>query len=105
MTPNKWELWWADVAFEDDPTQSKVRPVLVVAPDVAYILSLYVTTKDARKHVEGDYEIRYWSESGLPTPSTIRTAKKLRLVATDFSKKIGRLHHADARAVMKLLEK
>ena len=105
MTPNNWELWWAQVAFEDDPTKSKVRPVLVIAPGVAYILSLYVTTKDARKHVEGDYEIRYWRESGLSDPSTIRTSKKLRLVSTDFVKKIGRLHHADVHVVMKILEK
>ena len=105
MTPNNWELWWARVAFEDEPTKSKVRPVLVIAPGVAYILSLYVTTKDARKHVEGDYEIRYWSESGLKEPSTIRTSKKLGLVSTDFVQKIGRLHHADARVVMKMLEK
>ena len=104
MTPNKWELWWAKVAFEDDPAKSKVRPVLVIAPGVAYILSLYVTSKDARTYVEGDHKVRYWKESGLGSPSTIRTSKKLRLVSADFTGKIGRLHHADVRAVMNLLE-
>ena len=102
--PNKWELWWANVAFEDDPTKSKVRPVLVIVPGVAYIISLYVTSKKARTHVEGDYEIRYWRESGLAEPSTIRTLKKLKLESADFSSKIGRLHHTDVRAVMNLLD-
>lgn len=103
--PNSWELWWAEVAFEDQPTVSKERPVLVVAPGVAYTLSLYVTSKDVRRHIEGDYEIRFWKESGLGMPSTIRTGKKIGLIPSDFKRKIGRLHHSDMLAVMKLLEK
>lgn len=105
MTPNKWELWWARVAFEDDPTKSKERPVLVISPNVAIILSLYVTSKDVRAHAEGDYEIRFWEYAGLKVPSTIRTGKKLGLVEADFSRRIGKLHHSDMLAVMKLLEK
>lgn len=40
MIPNRWEIWWAKVKFEDDPSQVKQRPVLVISPSEMYIISL-----------------------------------------------------------------
>ena len=40
MKPSSWEIWDANVAFEDDPHTLKRRPVLVISPKDIFILSL-----------------------------------------------------------------
>lgn len=32
LEKKRWEIWWASVAYEDDPTHTEVRPVLIVDP-------------------------------------------------------------------------
>lgn len=40
------EIVWTWVPFEDDPTQGKDRPVLIVGRDGTWLLSLMLTSKD-----------------------------------------------------------
>ena len=40
------EIVWTWVPFEDDPTQGKDRPVLVIGHHEAYLLALMLTSKD-----------------------------------------------------------
>lgn len=101
--PERWEVWLAKVAFEDDPSQTKTRPVLVISETECYILSLKITSHDPRPNYQGEYQIQRLEESGLNRPSTIRTSKRLRLVQSDFVKKLGRLHFVDIIEVRKIL--
>lgn len=41
--PQKWEVWWAKVKFEDEPDIIKIRPVIVFDNKKAYIISFKVT--------------------------------------------------------------
>ena len=34
--PQKWEVWWAKVKFEDEPDIIKIRPVIVFDNKKAY---------------------------------------------------------------------
>jgi hypothetical protein len=42
------EIVWTTVAFEDDPTQSKDRPVLVVGRDADILLGLMLSSQHSR---------------------------------------------------------
>lgn len=35
---NRWDVYWAEVPFEEDPSQRKTRPVIIANDKVAYVL-------------------------------------------------------------------
>lgn len=104
-TPRKWEIWLACVKFEDNPSQIKNRPVLVVSPGQFCILSLKITGSAPRVNCPGEYSIVKWKESGLSKPSTIRTSKRLKLIPSDMVHKIGKLQAYDILALQNVLAK
>ncbi len=85
IDPHPWEVWWADVAFEDAPHIRKRRPVVVLDHQNAIVLSLKVTSHTPRSQFAGEYALAYWQEAGLSKPSTVRITKLLRLRETDFA--------------------
>lgn len=101
--PNKWDVWLALVKFEDKPDVKK-RPVVVVDQNIAYYISLKITTHEPRPTYAQEYKIERWKEAQLNHPSTIRASKILELEEKDFVHKIGRLHPVDIMAVQKILE-
>lgn len=98
-----WDIWWANVAFEDDPTKAKERPVLVSSKKECYVLSMKITSHEPREDFEGEYPVKYWAESGLTKPSTIRFTKRLRLSEQDMISKIGRLHPTDIMNLQRMM--
>lgn len=96
----RWDIYWADVPFEDDPGQSKIRPV-IIARDAspAYVLTLKVTSQEARDYDPGDFPITYWKAAGLNEPSVVRIRKISQLTPDRFGDYIGRIQAADAFAI------
>lgn len=101
----RYDLWWARVAYEDKPSISKIRPVLIIDQQICAILALKVTSHDKRENFWGEYEIKRWRQAGLSKPSTIRMSKLLKLEKCDFTDKIGTLHIVDIVAVEKCIER
>jgi hypothetical protein len=63
--PDPGEVVWTWVAYEDDPTQGKDRPVLIVARDGAQLVALPMTSKDHdRDHDQEAREGRFWMDLG-----------------------------------------
>lgn len=83
----RWDVWWARVAYEDDPSKSDMRPVVIYAENKSFILSLKGTTTPPRKNYPGECVLEKWKEAGLPKETTIRTNKRLELIESDFIKK------------------
>ena len=48
--PARWDYWFADVPFAEDATQSKDRPVLVLAVTRKYVCALKVSSQDKSSH-------------------------------------------------------
>lgn len=103
MMPNRWEIWYAKVKFEDNPSQAKNRPVLIIDNRQMYLLSLKITSTAPRTNCWGEYAIVKWREAGLAHQSTIRISKRLKLVNSDFINKIGTLHPYDRINVQKIM--
>jgi len=84
--PDPGEIVWAWVPFEEDASQGKDRPVLVVGRDGDLLLGLMLTSKD--HHRDADDEARHgrrwldlgsgpWDPQGRP--SEVRVDRVLRL--------------------------
>ena len=59
------EVVWAWVPYEDDPSQGKDRPVLVLGRKGATLTCLYMTSKDHDRDAEDEARWgRYWMDVG-----------------------------------------
>ena len=63
--PDPGEVVWAWVPYEDDPSQGKDRPVLLVGRDDDVLLGLQLTSKDHDRDAEDEARHgRYWMDVG-----------------------------------------
>ncbi|HET6168207.1 MAG TPA: type II toxin-antitoxin system PemK/MazF family toxin [Marmoricola sp.] len=84
--PDPGEIVWAWVPYEDDPTQGKDRPVLVVDTDGDELLALQLTSKDHDRDAAQEAAAgRFWMDVGVGAwdsehrPSEVRLNRLLRL--------------------------
>ncbi|MDD4666096.1 MAG: type II toxin-antitoxin system PemK/MazF family toxin [Clostridia bacterium] len=91
---NIGEVWTVDFPFEDDATQSKIRPCLIMdVQDKVYVLSIKITRHKARD--EYDIPIFKWEEANLLEPSFARVSKVMLFLKDCFIKKCGKLNDTD----------
>ena len=102
---NRWDIWEADVPFEESQG-SKKRPVLILSEQEALVLSLKMTSHEARYNkLEGEYELLKWKEAGLIKPTVVQCSKLLKLekgAITD--KQYGRLTATDIIGLAAMLK-
>ncbi len=80
------EIVWTWVAYEDDPTRGKDRPVLVIGYDGPHLLALMLTSKDHDRDAADEARHgRHWLDIGAGDwdarhrPSEIRLDRVLTL--------------------------
>jgi hypothetical protein len=88
--PDPGEIVWAWVPYEDDFSQGKDRPVLVVGTDGDLLLALQMTSKDHDRDVRQEASVgRYWMDIGVGDwdpqrrPSEVRLNRLLKLRPAD----------------------
>lgn len=96
-----WDVWMANVEYEDCPGTSKQRPVVITSSGEVYVLALKVTSH-APRNEWGEYALIRWKEAGLRKPSTVRVGKRLRLRERDMVLCVGRLSTVDIMAIQKI---
>ena len=90
----KWEIWDAIVAYEEDGNQTEIIPVLVYeVKDDNNIIAFKMTSHEKRN--DRECEVRKWKEAGLDKETVIRTDKVLRLKKANFQNKRGKLQFVD----------
>jgi hypothetical protein len=63
--PDPGEIVWTWVPYEDDPSQGKDRPVLLIAREGAMVIALALTSKDHdRDHDQENRAGRFWFDLG-----------------------------------------
>ena len=97
-----WDVWLANVAFEDKPLEYKARPVVILSTGEVFILSLKVTTHAPRSGW-GEYALIKLQAAGLTKPSTVRISKLVRIAPADMIKKLGKLHTLDIMNIQQIL--
>jgi hypothetical protein len=87
---NRWDVWYACCSFEEDDTQHKNRPVVVISENnTVRVFALMITGTKHEDEVE--QEIGEWQKCGLTKPSVVRLTHSYILNKTDFIKKLGTL--------------
>ena len=96
---NQWDIYLANVPFEDLP-ETKIRPVLILDAACVAIDCLKMTSHAPRS---GEYALKHWQEAGLHKPTTVRLSKRLELESEAFLKRLGTLHIMDRLEIQKRL--
>jgi len=92
--PDPGEVVWTWVPYEEDYTQGKDRPVLIVAIDGPWLLGLMLTRQD---HDQEAREGRFWVEIGTGPwdpqhrVSEVRVNRIVRVYADDVRRIGGRV--------------
>lgn len=102
MQVKPWEVWFASVRFEDAPTISKPRPVIITSYGDVFICAFKVTTHEPRD-TWGEYQLTQWQCAGLDRPSTVRLSKLVRLQQQDMIHRVGTLHPIDVLGIQLVL--
>lgn len=105
--PDPGEVVWAWVPYEDDPSQGKDRPVLVLGTDGALLLALAMTSKDHDRDEEQERRAgREWLDVGSGAwdrerrPSEVRVNRVLRLAPDDVRREGAALDRATFERVV-----
>ncbi|MGY0394282.1 type II toxin-antitoxin system PemK/MazF family toxin [Fusobacterium sp. SYSU M8A802] len=90
------EVWFANFPFEDDPSKSKKRPVIVLEDEggEAKVLAIKVTSRVGERD-NYDVTLLYWQKAKLRLASIARTSKYFYIDKSEFEFKIGDLHEDD----------
>jgi hypothetical protein len=98
--PDPGEVVWAWVAYEDDPSRGKDRPVLVIGRDDDRFLCLQLTSKDHDRDAEDEAAAgRFWMDVGSGDwdrqrrPSEIRLDRLLRLAESEVRREGAAIDH------------
>ena len=107
--PDPGEVVWAWVAYDDDPSQGKDRPVLVIGrdDDGVTLLCLQLTSKDHDRDAEDEARWgRYWRDVGAGDwdsrrrPSEVRLDRLLRLRESEVRREGAALDRSTFDAVV-----
>lgn len=108
-TPRSGEVWRLEFAYEDDPSITKHRPVVVAvveeSADMAVVVK--VTGHGPRREYPGEVRLLNWKEAGPSKPSTVRCSKSLAVGLEVFAgaQYYGMLSPSDEQEVFVSLRK
>ena len=101
--PVPGDVWKLEFAFEEDPSISKKRPVVVAVVEESNgrAVVVKVTGHGPRREFPGEIKLRDWEGAGLSKPSTVRCSKCLAvdLSAFEIAQSYGHLSHTDEEQV------
>ncbi|QGG42457.1 type II toxin-antitoxin system PemK/MazF family toxin [Aeromicrobium yanjiei] len=109
--PDPGEVVWTWVPYEDDPSQGKDRPVLLISHDGASLVGLMMTSKDHdRDHEQEARDGRFWLDVGSGPwdregrPSEVRLNRFLVIDPADVRREGAVLDEPRFDAVVSALE-
>lgn len=84
--PGPGDVWRLEFAFEEDPSLSKRRPVVVAVVDKSAerAVVVKVTGHGPRREFPGEVRLADWRGAGLSKPSTVRCSKSLSIGLESF---------------------
>ncbi|MEN8705093.1 hypothetical protein BKA08_000473 [Nocardioides marinisabuli] len=105
--PDPGEVVWAWVPYEEDASQGKDRPVLLVAADRAHVYGLMLTSQDHDRDAADEARWgRHWMDVGSGAwdrerrPSEVRLDRLLRLDPADVRREGAALERSIFEAVV-----
>ena len=100
MKCEPWQVWWANVAFEDS-NETKKRPVLIIDTNRMIAFALKMTTHEPRC---GDYALLDWQRAGLRKQTCVRFHQKLELREDVIVSQIGAVSLLDKLNILRIIK-
>lgn len=105
--PVPGDVWRLEFAFEEDPSISKMRPVVVAVVEESSCRAVVVkvTGHGPRREYPGEIRLKDWGRAGLAKPSTVRCSKSLsvELAVFESAQYYGHLSNDDELQVFAAL--
>lgn len=99
----KWEIWEAEVPFAEDPSKSKLRPVLIISPTEVLVLKM-TTHHHSDKPKPYEYEVMKWREAGLTAQTYVQCDRYVQLGQERFTgMQYGRLQSTDIVCIQPMM--
>lgn len=98
----KFDIYWINISFEDDPSQSKIRPAVVIDPSETSFLALNISTNLYTP--VPNYELEDYLDEGLRKPSTVILKRYVKPSPSQIKKFIGHLTKKDEEGLTKLIK-
>lgn len=99
----KFDICWVSIPFEENPSQSKMRPVVVIDPELDLMLTLKLIT-NLRTPVP-NYELEDYFEEGLSKPSAVVLKRYYKASSESLGDLIGHLTKKDEEGLTELMKK
>ena len=100
---NRWDVYRAYIHFEDDTTQGKKRPILMLNVSDSQFITCKITSKYRDEELE--YAVKDWRGAGLDRPSYVRLEHKVYLAPDTEMVKLGTLQKVDIDNIKILCQK
>ena len=98
----QWDVWEADVPFEENVRHTKRRPVVIIDSSLVLVLKL-TTHNSSDKPRPFEYELSKWAEAGLSKKTFVQCDRLIRLSEENFTgNRIGRIHLVDMYGIRQM---
>ena len=99
----KFDIYWINISFEDNPSQSKIRPAVVIDPSETSFLALNISTNLYTP--VPNYELEDYLDEGLRKPSTVILKRYVKPSPPEIKEFIGHLTKKDEEGLTELMKK
>lgn len=99
----KFDIYWIDIFYDDDPSKFKTRPAVVIDPEKETLLTLKLSTNLLTP--VPNYELEDYKEEGLKKPSTVILKYFIKPSPSAIKGFIGHLTKKDEEGLTELIKK
>lgn len=99
----RWDIFAADVPYEEDPNKSDIHPVLIISDNECLVLKV-TSHNGSDKPKPYEYTVMKWKEAGLTKLSFIQCNRFIQLSKDRFTGKYyGRLQMVDIIGLQQMM--
>lgn len=100
----QWDIWEANVPYQEDPTKASVRPVLIIEPTKVLVLKM-TTHQHSEDPKPLEFEVSKWQAAGLTAKTFVQCDRFIELRMDSFTgRQYGRLQAADIIGVQGMMK-
>ena len=100
MAYERWEIYYAQVPFQEDPSKSSRHPILIWNETQAFVAS-YKMTSTNRGSQGMEYRLKEWKEAGLDHETSVRLEYAVRIDPAGIQEYVGKIQPADKLGIEK----
>lgn len=94
-------MWYARFPFEEDASQGKIRPVLILSVEKERVTVVAMKITSTEPRLPYDFQLQDWSDIPLDHESTIQPSRVARIAMHQLKSYAGDVSDADWEEALK----